>query len=822
MRPYAPARRSSSLLGPLLAAGGVAVVGVLGTVFALWAAGVDLPFLAAEKGPRVRIPANVRLIPAYSQVRREDLIDPEKKLLNFIELPPENVRGMTVVAFAAGGEQVTDVITGHRLEGKSILFETRSGKTVHEAAVISLSGTLMNINDILGRVLAKDKNPNFAFREDSFLPKGTRPGMAAGIPAGMQALTIETSKLSGVHGLKQGDAVDLLAAIPKDLLADFDPSFRRHQRDQFVSKSRRKEESPASETRLLAASVVIVQPVRMRSKAESTSSLTQGKRVQAIPVEEIVLAIAEADVPQVQLALSRDLALTAVAQTGRPDDAPPQRPASMVEVLRVTRRIPAFEEVQEADFIDPQTRRQDIDYVEPDSARQRKILPHRLLPGRVVKRDIEPGEILTEDDLLPIGARPGAGAGIPVDRQAITLDATKLFGSELLRRGDRLDVLGAFSLESRTAAGNNAGTDNAQVLSTSTQAIRRETELPWSDTLGQRSEHWFLALDALVVSFAESSPAEGAAPIARSLTLAVHPRDVSVLAQAAAAPEIVLTAAIRSNLPEDLYPAELPQGLKRVAVCGEHLRAFRPLNPWSAAVRRPAWKYLPADEAASAGWLTDLSAYGARVLKRNKAPGELFTENDFFPAGTRPGMASAVPSGMRAVLLTRERGRLDASTTDAGGANRSERSAFDRIKGLELLEAGQVIDLLALRTASYPAGAQVIGAAAERAVVSVLAPGAQVVQILEAPGEGVVGAVVAVPAESASELNEALLTALELRIVVRPEPAATTSDDPPVISQVSGELAGFNPVARAVAIERIVGEDRQTIVFPGAPAGAPR
>src|SRR5207249_3734084 len=63
-------------------------------------------------------------------------------------------------------------------------------------------GVLVNLADVLGRVLDHDKPAGYVFTEEDFMPKGTRAGLVAGIPPGKRSMTIEAVKLDGIFGLR--------------------------------------------------------------------------------------------------------------------------------------------------------------------------------------------------------------------------------------------------------------------------------------------------------------------------------------------------------------------------------------------------------------------------------------------------------------------------------------------------------------------------------------------------------------------------------------------------------------------------------------------
>ena len=73
---------------------------------------------------------------------------------------------------------------------------------------------LVNISDILGRVLDHPKEPGYVFTELRFPAPGTREGLVAGIPAGKRAIRISADQVEGLYGLNTGDRFDLVATMP--------------------------------------------------------------------------------------------------------------------------------------------------------------------------------------------------------------------------------------------------------------------------------------------------------------------------------------------------------------------------------------------------------------------------------------------------------------------------------------------------------------------------------------------------------------------------------------------------------------------------------
>ena len=57
---------------------------------------------------------------------------------------------------------------------------------------------LVNVSDVIGRVLEHEKTPGYVFTEADFLPKGTREGIVAGIPAGKRAIRLSADRVDGL------------------------------------------------------------------------------------------------------------------------------------------------------------------------------------------------------------------------------------------------------------------------------------------------------------------------------------------------------------------------------------------------------------------------------------------------------------------------------------------------------------------------------------------------------------------------------------------------------------------------------------------------
>lgn len=96
-----------------------------------------------------------------------------------------------------------------------------------------------------------------------------------------------------------------------------------------------------------------------------------------------------------------------------------------------------------------------------------------------------------------------------------------------------------------------------------------------------------------------------------------------------------------------------PEGKVAVPISPVELPAFRRLSVDDLVQRgtgRIAVLYFDPEHVRPE-MITDLSRIAGRVLRRNKPAGFAFTERDFLPAGTRPGLPAGIPPGKRAMRI---------------------------------------------------------------------------------------------------------------------------------------------------------------------------
>lgn len=246
------------------------------------------PVMPPAEG-KVRVLISARTIPAYERVSRDDLFDPKRARLAFMDLDEEFV-------------DKNDVLIG--------------------------------ATPIVGRVMKRDKRAGFPFTEADFLPKGTRPGLTAGIPKGKRALRIPVDFVQGIIGLNPGDRFDLVAArtvTPKAAVqipastASEQPSFSGVYSDLVPRASDPapklpRSKDPEARVDVVVQGGVVVTGLETRLVPTSSTSLTAGQITGTRPVQEMVIALAPEEVAPLMAALRLESDLTCVARSGRPDD----------------------------------------------------------------------------------------------------------------------------------------------------------------------------------------------------------------------------------------------------------------------------------------------------------------------------------------------------------------------------------------------------------------------------------------------------------------------------------------------------------------------
>jgi Flp pilus assembly protein CpaB len=267
----------STFTAPMMVvAAAAAVVVIIGLLMALGL--VDLSRFRSNQPSTaglIAVPTPALPIPAYTRIRRDHLWDRANGRLAFVYLPPRAVT----------------------------------------------AEMLVNITDVIGRVLDHEKEPGYVFTESDFLPRGTREGLVAGIPAGKRAIRISADQVEGLYGLRAGDRFDLLATIPIDAGRTGQTfNFGGPHNQELALQAQLSNWNKQATVRVIVQSALIVEPMTTRAVPLFQTSLTEGGATRTRPVQEAVIAIDPGEVAPLTEAMAVQARLTTVPRSGRPDD----------------------------------------------------------------------------------------------------------------------------------------------------------------------------------------------------------------------------------------------------------------------------------------------------------------------------------------------------------------------------------------------------------------------------------------------------------------------------------------------------------------------
>jgi hypothetical protein len=846
----------------MLLAAFTVLTGILG---GLYSAGVlRNPWgVSAEDPFQVRIPINALAIPAYTRVNREDMLNPTTGGLMYQRLPPQSIVGISAKYRGDGGlieSRVESVQRG--LDGGVVCMI--DGRSIRAEDLVELGGAVMNVNGIIGRVVRRDKRAGLAFREDTFFPQGTPEGIAGATPRGMRAVTLDASVLTGIHSLQAGDRLDLLASISSGRAVE-----AAAPGVVGLSPAGRGEEGSEETTAvLLARDAMVLRPVYVRNEASAVSSLTQGKRIQNEPHYEVAIAVNPDDVIRLQDAISKEMRITCVAHSmqassveGGVGEASAETAQTLTAPVTV-RAIPAYAVVTRDAFVDPATRRIRTEEVSPEEAERLGIETDvAAILGTVARHDIPPGSFLRAADLLKqraaepsgaadspqavesaasregwrvvrlplaaqegamdeatvVGDRPAITAFVPAGRTAFAIPWNRVYGAEHLQLEDHIDLLASWSLESdQEQEETETRPDGTRIVRRRSDQARRSTLRTQEDSLGYRSESWFVAADAIVIApvgfpapaaalraiggrGGESAATGGASVTAHSgppLLIAVEDRDVERVAAALAAKGTLFTAAYHAAV--DTVPA----GQRRIAVAAQDLPEFSEFSEtvWLGNRRRPATRLVSSDDPGFADALEpqQLEGFYGRILKAAKRREEIFRAEDFLPAGTAPGyLADAVPGTVLMAVSDRLIGGLDAFVT-------GDRVAVVQ-RGRVPLAAG------AIRHSPVELETEARVVAGDVRVASASRGGRVMLEVSSASAARLQAALAEV--SSVSGVAGSPGTAMSLEALGLPR--ATGGVSAAGAADTSGGIPDFSPLDDAVVVESIVGGQRTWEIFGG-------
>jgi len=243
---------------------------------------------------------SARPIKRYADVIREDLYDPQKQDLSYMMLPKQAIPPTAI----------------------------------------------QDLSLVLGRVMKRDKPAGYAFTEDDFFPRGTRPGPAAAIPIGKRSLRLSADIIYDLHNLRPGDRFDLVATkkIDIDSVSNWQ-NMTGPIASQITLQAQLQNLLKQASVDVVAQNAVIIEPVEYRERLEKSTSLTQGTTEKSIKVQEAVVAVDPEEVAKVMQSLATGAIITCVPRSGQPGDnleskTPGLRPANPMGSINGAGRPP--------------------------------------------------------------------------------------------------------------------------------------------------------------------------------------------------------------------------------------------------------------------------------------------------------------------------------------------------------------------------------------------------------------------------------------------------------------------------------------------------
>jgi Flp pilus assembly protein CpaB len=175
------------------------------------------------------------------------------------------------------------------------------------------------VNAVIGRVLDHDKPAGYVFSESDFLPKGTKPGLTAGIPPGKRAMRIPVDRIPGLIELQPGDRFDLVATQAIDP-SGVSMSAGGLYGKQIDAQSRMMNLQRQATVQVVVQAGDVVEPMRTRQVPVANTSMTQGLTIRTKPVQEVVIAVYPQEVARLTEAMAVGSDIACVPRSGRPDD----------------------------------------------------------------------------------------------------------------------------------------------------------------------------------------------------------------------------------------------------------------------------------------------------------------------------------------------------------------------------------------------------------------------------------------------------------------------------------------------------------------------
>jgi len=224
--------------------------------------------------------------------------------------------------------------------------------------------------------------------------------------------------------------------------------------------------------------------------------------------------------------------------------------------------IPAYTKITREHLFNAAKRDFAVVYINREQISDGMLVNFTDIVGRVLDHDKPAGYAFTEKDFLPKGTREGMTAGIPPDKRAYRLEASRIQGVHGLQAGDHLDIVASIPLEKTKQVQKPLALDNRPAAEPTKYAEIRvivDDGVIVSEVSARAAVTSSSSL--LRGSQARAQPVE-------EIVIAVDPTEVPELMKAVAL-DYPLSAVARSGHAED-------SGASQIVVEGQHEEPEQP------------------------------------------------------------------------------------------------------------------------------------------------------------------------------------------------------------------------------------------------------
>ncbi|TWT93525.1 SAF domain protein [Neorhodopirellula pilleata] len=393
---------------------------------------------------------------------------------------------------------------------------------------------------LYGRVVARPLRRGSLVTESDLLPPGTRPGISAGLPAGMAGMSLSKENVQGFEKLAVGDTFSILTKVPGEVTAAApSTSWATLQGGQLSDEDARIAAMVRTGIREVVRDAVYLSESAGDTVIIGIPELEVAKLAQLIRDEVEVFAVARSSQQELDSATRSPLfpgsawehtALEALPpapglaggacgavrsqagawelvnfpspslpaplpeagrgepetrlvtqnQPGNPFENA-QRQGGKIPVPILVQEIPAYEELTIDDFIDPTTGNVQTLYFDSANVDQDWELDIRKLIDRIAVRPLRAGRPVRTIDLAPAGSIAGPSLGLEPGMRGVTVNATQIVGLDSLSVGTVFDLVSARGIEVSSLA------DKVSQSIASSDAVKEATKLPGGRVAASRT-----------------------------------------------------------------------------------------------------------------------------------------------------------------------------------------------------------------------------------------------------------------------------------------------------------------------------------------------